>query len=80
MDNHRLERAASVPARISARTHRELRLALALHMLESQPAAPRSMCALIDLVWELFKAQRPALAAGLARLAPPHADAPLGQE
>jgi len=80
MDNYRLERSTSVPARISARTHRELRLALALHVLGPQPAAPRSMCALIDLAWELFKAQRPALAAELARLAPPHADTALEQE
>lgn len=72
---HRLDRTASVPARISARTHRELRLALALRALGPQPAAPRSMCALIDLAWELFKAQRPALAAELARLAPPRDDA-----
>lgn len=80
MDNHRLERATSVPARISARTHRELRLALALDALGPQSAPPRSMCALIDLAWELFKAQRPALAAELARLSAPCSGVALEQE
>lgn len=53
------EQRADVPARISVRTHREMRYIAALSAIHGKNGRPVSMRELIDLAWEALKAQRP---------------------
>ena len=55
------EQRADVPARISVRTHREMRSIAALSAIHGTNGRPVSMRELIDLAWEALKAQRPVI-------------------
>lgn len=53
------EQRADGAARISVRTHREMRYIAALSAIHGTNGRPVSMRELIDLAWEALKAQRP---------------------
>lgn len=56
------------PARISIRTHRELRCVAALSGFSTADGRPVTMRGLIDLAWDVYKQQRPEIVELLRRI------------